>query len=409
MCSKSKGKSYSILFLESYYGGSHRAFAEGLATNSTHRIEVRHLPDRNWKWRMHGAALSFAESIERDHAAGRSWSLIVATSLLDLSDLRARLSRIMEVPPLLLYMHETQFDYPVSPGEVRDAQYGFRNLVSILASDQTLFNSSSHMRRFFREGQQFVSRLPKPVPARMVEEARSRSGVLYPGIECPPERGPVDAGTYGQAHQQGATGEGLKGGPGTGGPGYRRGAPLILWNHRWEHDKDPETFFRALFALDNPDLHWKLAVAGEQYSKAPLIFEEARGRLSERIVHFGYCEDREKYGELLQQADIVISTALQENFGIAVVEAIVAGAIPLLPDRLSYPELLPRSAGNTLLYRGSQELRERLSDAIARPGRYLEAAAEARERLLRYRWQEHAPRFDRLMERLIRGDAERSK
>jgi len=37
----------------------------------------------------------------------------------------------------------------------------------------------------------------------------------------------------------------------------------------------------------------------------------------------------------------VLSTARHEFFGIAVVEALLAGCLPWLPDRLSYPELLP--------------------------------------------------------------------
>jgi glycosyltransferase involved in cell wall biosynthesis len=378
---------YSVLFLESFYGGSHRAFAEGLAAHSSHRIEVRRLPDRNWKWRMHGAALSFAEGIEADHAAGHSWDLIVATSLLDLSDLRARLSQTMQPPPLLFYVHETQFDYPLSPGEVRDAQYGFRNLLSILASDRTLFNSCSHRRRFFREAHRFISRLPKPVPSGMVEEARRRSGVLYPGINV--ARPPAGSDPLEDTHERQET---------------RAEPPLILWNHRWEHDKDPETFFEALLALDTPNLSWKLAVAGEQYSKAPVVFSTAEKRLAHRIVHFGYCEGREVYESLLRRAHIVVSTARQENFGIAVVEAILAGAIPLLPDRLSYPELLTPDSRSTLLYGTTQELREKLAEAVQNPSIYRQAARSARGRLLRYRWEDHAPRFDRLMERLVGGD-----
>lgn len=393
------GNGYSILFLESFYGGSHRAFADGLAAHSAHKLSVRRLPDRNWKWRMHGAALSFAEEIEADYSAGRFWDLIVATSLLDLSDLRSRLSRTMEVPPLLLYVHETQFDYPVSPGEVRDAQYGFRNLVSILASDRTLFNSATHRRRFFREAHRFISRLPKPVPSRLVDEARSRSAVLYPGIEY---TGAAEAPEKNEAAEK-------KAAPRKNAAPRKSAAdggepPLILWNHRWEHDKDPESFFEALFDLDRRELSWSVAVAGERYTEAPVIFSTAQSRLAHRIVHFGYCEDRGEYEALLQRADIVVSTARQENFGIAVVEAILAGAIPLLPDRLSYPELLPAESRETLLYRDSRELREKLEEVIKRPEIYGAAAEKARVALLRYRWEEHAPRFDRLMERLIRGD-----
>jgi glycosyltransferase involved in cell wall biosynthesis len=375
-----ESKSLAILFLEPFYGGSHRAFADGLARHSAWEIEVRQLPDRHWKWRLHGAALTFAEQLERDVARGRTWDLIVATSLLDVTDLRSLLSRFMRVPPLLFYVHETQFDYPLSPGEARDAQYGFRNLLSIVSSDLTLFNSGSHRRRFFQEAEQFLSRLPKPVPANLIRRARASSRVLYPGVEVGGEQ------------------------PGPGTKTRRGGPPLILWNHRWEHDKDPESFFRVLFDLDRPELSWRLAVVGEEYSKAPVIFDEARERLSPRISRFGYCEERSEYLQLLEEADVVVSTARQENFGIAVVEAILAGATPLLPYRLSYPELLPRETHATLLYRGREELREKLETVLRTPKDFAEAREVARNALWRYRWKEQARRFDYVLKRIARGD-----
>ncbi|MDA3941475.1 MAG: DUF3524 domain-containing protein, partial [Spirochaetia bacterium] len=53
-------KSLKILFLESFYSGSHKAFADGLIKNSKHNIEILTMPARFWKWRMKGAALYFA-------------------------------------------------------------------------------------------------------------------------------------------------------------------------------------------------------------------------------------------------------------------------------------------------------------------------------------------------------------
>ena len=47
-----------------------------------------------------------------------------------------------------------------------------------------------------------------------------------------------------------------------------------------------------------------------------------------------------KYLKILSEADIIVSTAIHEFFGISVVEAIAAGAYPLLPKRLAYPEVL---------------------------------------------------------------------
>jgi hypothetical protein len=50
---------------------------------------------------------------------------------------------------------------------------------------------------------------------------------------------------------------------------------------------------------------------------------------------------RDEYIRQLCQSDIAISTATHEFYGISVLEAIRAGCIPLLPNRLSYPELFP--------------------------------------------------------------------
>lgn len=109
----------------------------------------------------------------------------------------------------------------------------------------------------------------------------------------------------------------------------------MLWKLRWECDIRPERFIALLYRLQAANAPFRVAVAGENSRYIPAEFEEARTRLAERVAHWGHVPSRRDYQALLAQADLVISAADHEFFGISVLEAIVAGAFPLLPQRLS--------------------------------------------------------------------------
>jgi hypothetical protein len=57
-----------------------------------------------------------------------------------------------------------------------------------------------------------------------------------------------------------------------------------------------------------------------------------------------YVKHKDEYWRWLSKADWVLSTAKHEFFGISVVEALFAGCLPWLPEKLSYRELLPDCA-----------------------------------------------------------------
>ena len=117
------------------------------------------------------------------------------------------------------------------------------------------------------------------------------------------------------------------------------GVKTIVWNHRWEHDKNPEEFFATLYRLQENGSDFKLCVLGQNFEQRPKCFREARKRLDKNIVQWGHVDDIEEYFTRLTASDIVVSTAVHEFFGIAVIEAVRAGCIPVLPKRLAYPEI----------------------------------------------------------------------
>jgi glycosyltransferase involved in cell wall biosynthesis len=361
------GDLLQVLLLEPFWGGSHRAAAEGWMHHTRHAVTIESLPARFWKWRMRGAALEFARRIESSELRP---DVLFASSMLDLAHLKGLLRR---PPPALLYFHENQAAYPGRPGAPpaeRDLQFAFTNLASVGAADHVGFNSEYQRRAFIEGMASILGRMPDTRPAWILEKMNRISTVLPLGIETdwiPPRS-----------------------------PGESEGAPLVLWNHRWEHDKAPEVFFRVIGGLARERVEFRVAVVGESFRSAPDVFRQAREELGRRVVQWGFLERREDYGALLSRADVVVSTARQENFGLSMVEAAFAGAHPLAPRSLSYPEVFPHTLHSRCLYRDEEELgrmlRQLLTGAAA-----LVPAEDLRRQFSRYDWRVRASDFDRCL------------
>ncbi len=329
----------NVAVLEAYYGGSHAAFVDTLKANSRHRITLVTLPARKWKWRMRGAAIWLARDgstwLRSDD--GRPIDAIVCSDMLSVADLRALLPRGMRDLPIACYFHENQLTYPIPAGQERDFQYGMTNISSCMASDAVWFNSRFHLDGFLAAAGELLRKMPDYVPNEILAEIRDKVAVLPP---------PVSVERVDRAERAAAQ-------------------PLtILWCHRWEYDKNPEPFLDALLRLAAGGHEFGVVLVGEQFRVAPPAFADACQRLGRHIVHSGYCGSRREYASLLARCDVVVSTAIQENFGIAVIEAALAGCQPLLPHRLAYPEIIPAEFHEKCLYGSDDDLYARLRDLI---------------------------------------------
>ena len=217
---------------------------------------------------------------------------------------------------MAVYFHENQFNYP---GQVRDPagfQFSSINFTSALCADSLAFNSTHNLESFLAGICSYLKKATDMDLRHLEKKIRRKSVVLYPGMDFRD----IDA-----AVAEKNTGLSV---------------PVIIWNHRWEHDKDPETFFAALFDLVNV-CDFRLIVLGEHFRDHPEVFDRAGKVLADKILYFDFAESRRKYARLLTCGTIIVSTALHEFFGMSVLEGVRAGCRPLVPDRLSYQELFP--------------------------------------------------------------------
>ncbi len=361
----------NVWLIEPYYTGSHRAWADGYRSHSRHQVRLLTLPGRFWKWRMQGGAVTLARMAGT--LSGQP-DLLLASDMLNVPVFLALCGEEVAQKPLALYFHENQLTYPLPPGEKRDLHFGFVNLVSALRAEALYFNSCYHLAAFFDELPRLLKHFPDYNELWSVEVLRAKAQVLPLGIDLTS----LDA----QRPQHSPS-----------------GPPQILWNHRWEYDKDPETFFRALYTLAGEGLEFGLILLGESFRNKPAEFLEARNRLGKRIVHFGFAEDAATYGRLLWQADIVVSTAKHEFFGASVVEACYCDCLPILPKSLSYPELIPAPNHEQCLYNDFAGLVARLRHVV---GRVDETRAfSLRQHMSQFDWGLIAPYYDRLVVEIV--------
>jgi glycosyltransferase involved in cell wall biosynthesis len=300
-----------ILLLSPYDADSHRRWRQGLvAAFADMDWSVLALPARYFAWRIRGNSLSWG--LGEEQVLTQPFDLLVATSMTDLSALKGLVPSLAGVPSLL-YCHENQFAYPQrrdNPGNDPKVV----NLYAALAADRVIFNTEYNRSSFLQGVASFLALMPDAVPPAVVDRLRAKSTVI-----------PVPLETTWLGAQESTL--------------VTHRPFTIVWNHRWEYDKGPERLSAALLALQAAGVDFRVHVIGRPFRTIPPSFEQLRIQLGSRIGYWGRVESRSEYRRILQGSDLVLSTALHEFQGMAVLEAVACGCVPLVPDRLAYTEL----------------------------------------------------------------------
>ena len=331
------GPRLRVLVVEPWYGGSHRAWADGIAAHSAHDVHlVTHEP-RFWRWRLRGAAVTLAaEVVEAVAHQGRP-DVVLVGDLVDVAALRGLCGEALAGVPVVLYLHENQITEEVGPGTRGDQAAAWTTWTSLVAADVVVANSAFHRHVLAEALPTFLATAPD-------RDHLAWSASVVAGMEVLPVPVPL---------------EGLLDGAR---PEPDGGPPLVVFNSRRDHDKRPEALTRVLVALARDGVAFRVALTGRTVRSDLRDLDADLAALGDRVVHLGPL-DRPAYVELLLRSDVVVSTAGHEFFGVAPVEAMAAGCVPLLPDRLAFPELVPPELHPAVLYRGG--LYERLAAVLA--------------------------------------------
>ncbi len=303
-----------ILLLSAYHAPSHDYWLQGLLRELPEfDWTVLSLPPRYFNWRIRGNPLSWLAT--ESETLARDYDLMIASSTVDVATLKGLVPSLVACPTAL-YFHENQFAYPQSQNtEQRRVEPQMVNLYSALAADELWFNSAYNRDSFFAGCQGLMKALPDHVPNQQWLESRlAKTRVL-----------PVPLHSVGDIERR------------------ESDSLRIVWNHRWEYDKGAENLCRAIEVLCERGVELELALMGQRFRKRPVAMDKLVQRLeagsqSVKLSYNGFVADRVEYFRLLAAQDVVLSTSLHDFQGLAIMDAVQSGCLPLLPDRLCYPE-----------------------------------------------------------------------
>ena len=350
----------NILLLSAYDTDSHQSWCKGL---------MQHLPEINWgylslpgryfSWRIRGNPLSWAMGAQAEMLQ-QNYDLIIATSMVDLATLKGLVPNLAKTPSIM-YFHENQFAYPKSQQQHASIEPQMVNLYSALSSDKVLFNSQYNLNSFMKGATELLNKLPDHVPCGVLDKIQAKSFVVPVPINRPTQE-PQDNLLQSQASYK----------------------PLkIIWNHRWEYDKGPELLYEVISLALKQGCLMQFIIAGLSFRQVPPALKALQADKFTNVIHMGTFQKKNDYINALKESHVVLSTALHEFQGLAMLEGAAHGCIPLAPNRLAYPEWVNKN----YLYEDSKDVHTQAAEIVDILNQWQEKGLPEKIDVSGYYWQ----------------------
>lgn len=404
----------NIRFIVTHFA-SHRTWIEGYQRHHglQHDIRITFVPTDRWKFRMMAAAAELVEFVQNDD------EILVVDAMLDVTVLVALLKSSRErhqCPSIYMYFHENQLTTPFTSqdrdyrkGQQTHWHYGMAHWRSLLVADGCIFNSQTHLNDFAEALPKCLNQqCPRDTVEWQLTKCRdllsTKCTVLRYGLELDQL---MTLGHVAMEAPDDPKNVHLD-------PTSKHRTPVILWNARLEEDKNPGAFLDLLHQVANKTtIPFKLIILGNDPSKDQKWYAKIAQDFGDQILFMGWCQDRKQYAQYLSKASVVVSTANHETFGISIVESVHCGALPLLPRRLSYPEIFDSvpNVEEQYLYKQSEKdgvtkLIKMLEMVISLDtSAHMEARTAVRQATATYSWKTMGPVYDQFFANLAKGES----
>lgn len=179
----------------------------------------------------------------------------------------------------------------------------------------------------------------------------------------------------------------------------------LLFLSRLHPKKNLETLLEAFSRLGDVAVGWKLVVAGDGDAAyvASLKCLAASAGVGASVEFAGWLSGVQKR-DVLGRAALLVLPSLQENFGIAVAEAMAAGTPVVVSDAVGLSEDVRRVRAGWVAPAGAAGLAAVLAEAMGSSEERLRRGQEARRHARqRYRWAAVAGQLAAEYERLLSG------